>query len=744
MQLRLSKTKRDSMFVRLLVFNVILVLLITVIPSVVYFQYFNSGYNEQIQRLNLQTVNQFRSSIDEEVLKDAVDLPNRYLSPISGNEELTYPLSENISRDSARILQVARTIGNIQNSLPYVDSIDIYYRMSELIFLNTKVCFLQDDNCELGHRAEWFPSFEESGEIIGWLPTRMGDERKIITYIRSIPYFPRPEGKQGIVAVNLNEPAINRFIRELPFAEERQLLIATEGGTLLTDSLGRLEFADAEEEEQFRQTLLDPEHKEGMFQANINGKESVVSFAVSEYNPWRYISIASVDDFYKQSYELRKVLLVIGGALLLVNLMFGILMTQRAHKPIGSLFRQFSTEIDELKEELDKNKPVIRHSFLSRLMEGRVEEDTYEENIKLLDLNFEGEQGFSFILQLRSRNSSQYTQQQLRLYNLLEELEKPVQGYRVHAIKQEETSISGVVLMLHGQIQEDILDDLLNRADSLLAGSYRIAAGRIYPLEPVGLAASYQDAVHLLSYSFLKDDRLLLHGNLLEPEPQSVYRLPKLLTDMEPSLRAGSGQRLVQAAGTMAGEMKSGNYSIEACRSAVQEVMDAMSRAWKALDLSSKQLLGYEIREYGKELESIDEFLGWFQETVSTAINRITAQRQTAEKDMETKIRQFIEANLDHTLSLERLAEHVQVNPNYLSKLFKGMLGMTFTEYVTGRKLERAVELLLEEQLSVQEISGKLGYNSTHHFIRLFKERHGLTPKQYQKLHAPSRGGGGG
>ena len=50
-------------------------------------------------------------------------------------------------------------------------------------------------------------------------------------------------------------------------------------------------------------------------------------------------------------------------------------------------------------------------------------------------------------------------------------------------------------------------------------------------------------------------------------------------------------------------------------------------------------------------------------------------------------------------------------------------MGTTFSEYVTELKLRHAVKMLLEEKLSVKEIAGKLGYNSTHYFIRIFKEK---------------------
>ncbi|WJH37009.1 AraC family transcriptional regulator [Paenibacillus sp. CC-CFT747] len=130
--------------------------------------------------------------------------------------------------------------------------------------------------------------------------------------------------------------------------------------------------------------------------------------------------------------------------------------------------------------------------------------------------------------------------------------------------------------------------------------------------------------------------------------------------------------------------------------------------------------------------------------TCGEAVRQLGERRPKADKALELKITRFIEDNLYNELSLETVAEHVRISPNYLSRLFKGMLGMTFLEYVTDKKLRRAGELLLYEKMTVQDVSAKLGYQSTHYFIRIFKERYGLTPKQFQKLNAGKELGSGG
>lgn len=72
--------------------------------------------------------------------------------------------------------------------------------------------------------------------------------------------------------------------------------------------------------------------------------------------------------------------------------------------------------------------------------------------------------------------------------------------------------------------------------------------------------------------------------------------------------------------------------------------------------------------------------------------------------------------------------------PDYtLSKLIKKQTGKTFKELLQSRRFYRAEELLMESDLSVDDIIYAVGYESHSYFFRSFKEKHGITPKQYRK-----------
>lgn len=93
----------------------------------------------------------------------------------------------------------------------------------------------------------------------------------------------------------------------------------------------------------------------------------------------------------------------------------------------------------------------------------------------------------------------------------------------------------------------------------------------------------------------------------------------------------------------------------------------------------------------------------------------------------------YVESHIHAPLGLREVAEEVHLNASYFSFLFKEQTGMTFLEYVTRCKLQKAKELLLATALPVGEISTQVGYLTSKYFIKLFKENTGISPSQYRK-----------
>jgi AraC family transcriptional regulator of arabinose operon len=100
-----------------------------------------------------------------------------------------------------------------------------------------------------------------------------------------------------------------------------------------------------------------------------------------------------------------------------------------------------------------------------------------------------------------------------------------------------------------------------------------------------------------------------------------------------------------------------------------------------------------------------------------------------------TKVVELMRDNLCHGLSLEALAQAVNLSPSRLHNVFKSETGMSPARYLKTLRLEQAKELLEESFLSVKEIRVRAGIGDESHFVRDFRKAYGLTPTQYRARH---------
>lgn len=95
----------------------------------------------------------------------------------------------------------------------------------------------------------------------------------------------------------------------------------------------------------------------------------------------------------------------------------------------------------------------------------------------------------------------------------------------------------------------------------------------------------------------------------------------------------------------------------------------------------------------------------------------------------------YISQNLyDTELSLQSTATALSINKSYLATIFKRETKETFTKYVNGKRLERAIFLLNSTNLQIQTIASNCGIPDVTYFTRIFKAEKGMTPSQYRKL----------
>lgn len=95
----------------------------------------------------------------------------------------------------------------------------------------------------------------------------------------------------------------------------------------------------------------------------------------------------------------------------------------------------------------------------------------------------------------------------------------------------------------------------------------------------------------------------------------------------------------------------------------------------------------------------------------------------------------YMHENLHARITIEELAELVDLNPSYLSRLFKKETGVYVSEYIQQLKVDAAKNMLLYSEFSPSKISSILAFPDQSYFTQVFKKYTGVTPRKYQSMH---------
>lgn len=130
------------------------------------------------------------------------------------------------------------------------------------------------------------------------------------------------------------------------------------------------------------------------------------------------------------------------------------------------------------------------------------------------------------------------------------------------------------------------------------------------------------------------------------------------------------------------------------------------------------------------DVDALPDYLG---RLIKKAVELRDRESDNQSKRILKKALSYIEENFSQeSLSLNSVAGEVNVSANYFSAIFSQAMQVTFVEYVTGKRMDKAKKLLRQTQMHTGEIAMEVGYKDPHYFSFVFKKTQGCTPREYR------------
>ena len=148
------------------------------------------------------------------------------------------------------------------------------------------------------------------------------------------------------------------------------------------------------------------------------------------------------------------------------------------------------------------------------------------------------------------------------------------------------------------------------------------------------------------------------------------------------------------------------------------------------IDINSVFDESFTYSDYMESYSSVDSF--------KTAISYVLSVEGSRRQNVRPlgyveKAQAFISSNTFQQLTVKDVADHINLNPEYFTRLFKKETGINVKDYILQCKVTAAQDLLANSSLPISLVALELGYKNFSHFTQMFRKETGTTPSEYRQ-----------
>ncbi|MFB9324661.1 helix-turn-helix domain-containing protein [Paenibacillus aurantiacus] len=131
------------------------------------------------------------------------------------------------------------------------------------------------------------------------------------------------------------------------------------------------------------------------------------------------------------------------------------------------------------------------------------------------------------------------------------------------------------------------------------------------------------------------------------------------------------------------------------------------------------------------QIRSLSQYKHWAESLIWAVMDAVFADRE-ADGVVQRAIH-YMKECVEEDISRDDVAHHVNLNPAYLSRLFKKETGVSLIDYLIETKMNRAKQLLEATPMTVGAVAQQVGYSNFSHFTKMFKKQFGVNPQEYRQ-----------
>lgn len=490
---------------------------------------------------------------------------------------------------------------------------------------------------------------------------------------------------------------------------------------------------------------------------NSEDMDEIKTIVKSKVLGWEIVSKIPQTEFEKKFMSIKSTIISILLFSLFVVLVFAVVFAYKHYRPIARLIgivnddginvtnegifkhieesmRKTINENKGLKHKVRKQTEYLTDNAVEKLLKkGIIMGNDTDEIIDMSDIKFKSAK--LVVLSIKPFLSGAYINDYSDIINRIRKMLKQEQEGYVFYIN--ESNISVLVEIINEQIfiPMEFGIRIVKMLDSLDIQSAVGIGGICHSVKD--LNRSYKEA--LLSLNTLHKDRgeVILYNSIKNSmEIKTKYYYPiSIEQEIINNVKAGN----IEKVKALLEEVYSENFKEIQLSRQISRILiyNIVSTAMKIINDLKIDLEKFEDANILKQLynaETVNSAYGSLISTYTIICRLVNKNKKSNNINMFENIRHYlIEEYNNPDISLTLIADRFNLSISYLSRFFKENAGINFNDYVQKLRIENAKQLFKEsENILVEDVAAKVGYNNSGSLIRAFKKYEGITPGEYR------------
>ncbi len=599
-------------------------------------------------------------------------------------------------------------------------------------------------------------------------PIFLGSRGGNMVYLQKIPLIGKKS--KGYIIFVLDEKKLWESLSEIVLNGQTQLYMLYENGSIISSNQPVTEH-------------LMPAHsmqkvagsKEGYFFEGEKNK-TLISFIRSSPNGRIYVAVTDLKEELKILNNIRNSTIIIIAMMSIAAIIISYPVSRKIYNPIEkfltkvnkadpdagisvgkkkmldefkyltTLFDDVTVSEEKLKGFYNKNKTLIKEKIINDLLRNRIDSRAYlMERLHELEISLTGRDIFVMVMDLDHNeelgNGMLGMEERQGYLNRIRQMAEEVLADKMDLVTVIDTdqNIAALCNMKENMHKSNIVAlarQFKQQVFENLNISISIGIGNICH-DLMDVSTAYLGALRALKYRLLVGNNTVIHvQDIRKLDTEVLYYYPvekeKIFINLLESREYGQLEKLLEE--LVLEIKKKPDLSVECVLQIFNRILSSAVNIVLENGGTMQEVLGSKTNIYTKlaKNETIDDIKAWVLNICKKIIEYLHNKHNGQKNKYVEIIKVYIQNNYSKDITLDMIAARVGLSRTYVSKMFKECEGVTLVKYINRTRIEQSKAILTGSNLSIREISERVGYNNEHGFIRYFKIFEGITPGQYR------------